>query len=271
MHSIPFYRGGISAPRVGRGNMRDTDTLNAVKAPVSGIPADVTVQADTEFVCSGRSEIRNMKISGKATVTGDVTISGTLEIDDGGTLMIERSGTVSMTCGLYEETRLIVCRNGEICVSGRLDASLLARAQILNAGNIRAYEFGGTADIFYDIFVSVDGNDRSNGEAARHGSDTVATISDSGKNITSVNVEINGVMIDHDMYTYDRGYVMILGSVLNGNAGDVEIFVTTDSGTSVPADGPEHSGVQGTSQTADTMLAMVMCAAIIEDKLNGRY
>jgi len=231
------------------------DVLVSGKLTVCGMIS--VPKEEVSIVAQGSAEIRDMRISGGAALRGRFVSAGIVEVAAGGKLDI--GAYDSFTFVRTEVTRafrLMVDADGTIDVYGKLDASQLVSLQIANKGSIRSYQFDGTVDIFYDVFVYVNGSDRSQGELARHGKDLIVFPKTNGK-ITSVEVTVNGIPLDHGMYTYSSDSVGVLAPALDGVAGDIEIMVTSESDT-MKEPKKEMSSHEEFADTSAAMLAALL-------------
>jgi len=243
------------------GNLRIKDELK-----VSGnirVRGTVYMSDSASFVCSSVNA-KNVKITGTATVSGEMTVLGKLEVKKGGRLIIDHTGVVTMPRSNDTlSPRLIVAAGAAIEVHGKLDVVRLASLQILNNGGIWAERFNGTVDIFYDVYTYVNGNDRSDGDLAQHGKDVTIQICQNGK-ITSADVKINGIALNADKYKFNDRSVTISASAIDGATGDIDIHVTSDGDTiKAPKTFVTHS--QDTKEmmvTASSLLSMLISAYV---------
>jgi hypothetical protein len=201
------------------------------------ISGDLTVSGtmfvggeDIMFTCRGSANVKGMEIHGTAALSGAFVVSGRLGVTGGGRLDIGKNDSLTFVRnGNTRSVRMFVESGGAVNVHGSFDASALVSTQIVNKGNIKAHRLGGTVDIFYDVYVFVNGVDRSQGELARHGSELVIYPS-TGGSIRSVDITVNDVLLDRSMYTYDSGSVTVFGEIMDSVSGDIEMFVTSDAG-----------------------------------------
>jgi cytoskeletal protein CcmA (bactofilin family) len=221
------------------------------------VRGSVAVSGDgATMACHGLADVNDVKITGNISAEGTFIVYGKLEVTEGGSLKIGEYDTVTFVrTGDTKSFRLTVDDGSSVSVYGILDASALISTQIDNKGGISSTEFGGTVDVYYDVFVFVNDNDRSQGEIAAHGKDLTVFPHTDG-NITSVKVTVNGSPLPAGLYGFGSDMVCVSAKALDGVAGEIEIFVTSDTDTI-----PETPKVDSTEEGYAEEAAIVLMAA----------
>ena len=223
---------------------------------------------DVTLACHGLADVRDIKIFGKANTDGMFILYGALEVMGGGRMSIGAYDVLTFVRnGDTRTPRLMVDKGASVCVRGILDATALVSTQIHNEGGIHSHEFGGTVDIYYDVYVFVNGNDRSQGELAAHGKE-LRIFPNTNGDIISAEVTVNDVPLDRGSYDIIDGSVTVSAHAVDGVVGDVEVFVTSDYDTlpETPKEIPE----EGYSEEASYSMLVAMIPAVMYIISQGR-
>jgi cytoskeletal protein CcmA (bactofilin family) len=228
----------------------------------------IRVAPEGALSCSGPAAVNDMEVHGLAHINGTFVVTGVLEIRNGGKLEIGDSGMIAILRNRDTSApRLIVDSGGSMDVKGTIDASELVSTQIVNTGGIWAHPYSGKAEIFYDVFVFVNGQDRSQGELARHGDDLRIVPCQNG-DITHVDITVDGVLIDPEMYMYDGVSVTVPAPVMDGISGEIDISVTsTEIKEDVAAPRMHASSADPPcALISSTMTVLMLASAILKNK-----